>query len=258
MWRSINLLVTIFIVQSLAAQSHKTKLLYQLGKVKIYAFEENKSEFSNAILYIDTFILKHDSTEILVNFGFKNYKLGVQSSVDSSNLCANSGDGQHIHFIHDKDPYTALYTGAHKFKASPGHHVFLAFLSRSYHLSLKHKKSYLIHEYNVGVGKDDFNEKKPHLFYSRPKGTYVGKDTSQILIDYYLINCELSQKGYKVKVKIDDKYELVTEEWTPLIVEGLNIGEHSLELTLIDKKGRPINNQYNKSKRKFILAMNPK
>lgn len=240
------------------AQSHKTNLLYQLGKVKVSAFDENLKEFSTASLYLDTLLIKHDTSEVLLSFGFNNYTLGVQSNIDSENLCANSKDGQHIHFIQDGEPYTALYNGAHKIKAVNGHHVFLAFLSRSYHLSLKQPQAYVLKEYTIRSGKDDFDERKPHLFYSRPKGTYVGKDTAEVLIDFYLVNATLSEKGYKVKVNIDDKHIFTLTRWTPLVVSGLNTGEHTLELTLMDKKGRPIQNNYNKGKRKFILAMNPK
>lgn len=256
--KSLILLCFALLSVKLQAQSHKTNLLYQSDKVKIYSMQENMDEFANAEISLDTLLVKKDTSEVLVNFTFKNYRLGVQTSRDSSNICANSGDGQHIHFIQDKDPYVALYNGGHKFKAQPGHHVFLAFLSRSYHLSLKHPKSFLIHEYAIGNAKDDFNENKPHLFYSRPKGTYVNKDTSEILIDYYLINCVLSEKGYKVKVNIDDKHLVTVDKWTPLIVKGLNSGEHTIELTLMDKKGRAVNNRFNTGKRKFILSMNPK
>lgn len=256
--RALFVLIFLSSFLDISAQSHKSNLLYQSDKVKIYAMEENMKEFSNAELYLDTLMVKKDTSEILVNFTFKNYKLGAQSIMDSNNLCANSPDGQHIHFIQDKDPYVALYNGGHKFRAQPGHHVFLAFLSRSYHLSLKHPKSYLIHEYTIGNAKDNFNEKKPHLFYSRPKGTYVNKDTAEILIDYYLINCNLSEKGFKVKVNIDDKHIFTVDKWTPLIVKGLQVGEHHLELTLLDKKGKAIQNSINTGKRKFILSMNPK
>ena len=103
-------------------------------------------------------------------FEVKNYALGMQTPDADQKMCANSAKGQHIHFIMDDAPYQASYTPNIAADMKPGHHVLLAFLSRSYHESLKHKKSYILEEFNVGKDvKDNFDAKAPHVFLSRPK-----------------------------------------------------------------------------------------
>ena len=43
------------------------------------------------------------------------------------------------------------------------------------------------------------------LFYSRPKAEYAGKDAKIILLDFYLVNTELSKDGNKVKAYVQFK-----------------------------------------------------
>ena len=54
----------------------------------------------------------------------------------------------------------------------------------------------------IGEEKVDLNSE--FLFYSRPKGTYKGKDTEKLLLDFYLINTTISPEGNKVKATIND------------------------------------------------------
>jgi len=53
-------------------------------------------------------------------------------------MCANSGKGQHIHLIIDNEPYAAKYEAEFEYDVADGTHYLLAFLSRSYHESIKH------------------------------------------------------------------------------------------------------------------------
>lgn len=250
--------ITSFSMLVLFAQEEKQIKIAEFGKVKVYKIIEDTKPFEKAFLRLDTLLMKQDSTQLMANFETRNFQLGADTKKPNSNVCANSDKGQHIHFILDNEPYTALYTGNHIFKSSPGHHVMLAFLARSYHQSLKLNNTFLIKEYTVGKAEDDFKEKKSHLFYSRPKGTYVDADTASILIDYFLLNTTLSAKGNKVQVELDSDIKFTVDAWTPLAVNGLNVGEHQLKLTLIDKKGQPINSKFNGVSRKFILAKSPK
>ncbi|MBK7959063.1 MAG: hypothetical protein IPK03_13795 [Bacteroidetes bacterium] len=242
----------------LFAQEEKQLKIAEFGRVKVYKVIEDIKSFEKAYLRLDTLLMKQDSSQLMANFETRNFQLGADTKKPSNNLCANSDKGQHIHFILDNEPYTALYTGNNIFKSTPGHHVLLAFLARSYHQSLKLPNTFLVKEYTIGKAEDDFKEKKAHLFYSRPKGTYVDVDTASILIDYFLLNTVLSPKGNKVQIELDSDIKFTVDSWTPLAVNGLNVGEHQLKLTLVDKKGLPINSKFNGVTRKFILANSPK
>lgn len=191
-------------------------------------------------------------------FDVKNYTLGAQTPDADQKLCANSAKGQHIHFIWDNAPYVASYNTAIPQDVKPGHHVLLAFLSRSYHESIKHKKAYLLKEFNSGAGaEDNFNEKAPHLFASRPKGEYVGeKEVKKVMLDFYLLNCELSPKGYKVRATINGT-EFILTKWQPYIIEGLPLGQNKIKLELLDRKNQPVASPYNGTERTITLKVEP-
>jgi hypothetical protein len=73
----------------------------------------------------------------------ENYKLGEQTDSTIAAMCANSGKGQHIHLIVDKEPYAAKYTEEFEYDLPDGEHHVLAFLSRSYHESIKNGKAFM-------------------------------------------------------------------------------------------------------------------
>lgn len=191
-------------------------------------------------------------------FEVKNYTLGMQTPDAGQMMCANSAKGQHIHFIMDDAPYKASYSPVITDDMKPGHHVLLAFLSRSYHESLKHKKSFVLKEFNVGAGaKDDFDAKAPHVFLSRPKGEYTGeKETGRVMLDFYLVNCELSPNGYKVRATINGTAFILTK-WEPYMIEGLPMGESKVKLELLDKTGALVKSPFNGNERSFTLKNEP-
>lgn len=178
-----------------------------------------------------------------VNFDFEvtNYKLGVQTDDAGTKGMANSDKGQHIHYIVDNGPYAAHYEPQFTEEIPPGHHVVLAFLSRSYHESVK--ASYVLQEQNAG-GTDNFDEKAPHLFYSRPKGEYKGKEMDKVLLDWFLVNCNLSVNGYKVKATINGE-EFWFDTWQAYAIEGLPEGETTIKLELFDKAGNSVKSPFN-------------
>ena len=90
------------------------------------------------------------------------------------------------------------------------------------------------------------------LFYSRPKGTYKGTDTEKLLLDFYLINTEISADGNKVRATIQDK-EFIIDEWAPYYIEGLAKGDVKIKLELIDSSGNLIDTPFNPSERTVTL-----
>jgi hypothetical protein len=192
------------------------------------------------------------------DFEVSNYKLGEQTPDAEQKMCANSAKGQHIHFILDNQPYVASYSSQIEADVKPGHHVLLAFLSRSYHESIKSPNAFLLKEFNAGEGaKDEFDEKAPHLFYSRPKGEYIGdKEVQRLMLDFYLVNCTLSEKGYKVRATINGT-EFMLTKWAPYYIEGLPLGEVKVKLELLDKKGNLVKSPFNPVERTCILKTEP-
>ena len=190
--------------------------------------------------------------------GGSSYKLGEQTDDAATKMCANSGKGQHIHLIVDNGPYAAKYTSKFDHEIPDGEHYLLAFLSRSYHESIKTKAAYTAKKVNVKNNSitAEKNVTTPMLFYSRPKGTYVGKTaTDRVMLDFYMVNAELG-RNYKVKAEINGTEHLI-DTWQPYFIDGLPLGENEVKLTLLDDKGEVAKVPLNPVSRKFVLKADP-
>ena len=189
-----------------------------------------------------------DNNEYTFSFDISNYQLGDQTINNIESQLANSGKGQHIHFIVNNGPYSAHYTNNFNKKLNSDNNVILAFLSRSYHESVKNPNAFILTQ--IGENKIDLNNE--FLFYSRPKGTYKGKDTEKLLLDFYLINTAISPNGNKVKATINDT-EFIITEWAPYYIQGLPKGEIKIKLELINSEGKLIDSPFNPSIRTVNL-----
>lgn len=202
-----------------------------------------------------------DSVKVTFNFNVKNYELKMQTSDNGNKMCNNSDKGQHIHFIMDNGPYKALYEPTNDITlAKNSEHYLMAFLSRSYHESIKAKGAALMFHFKVDKdGKVQKAEevKTPMVFYSRPKGDYFGKDTANILLDYYVWNFEPSADGYKVKADVTpangEAASFTFDKWAPKFIKNLGTGKSSVMLTLVDKDGKQVEGPNTSVSREFNL-----
>lgn len=211
-------------------------------------------EFADASLTMAPVEITYDSTyKANFNFTVENYELGVQTETAETRGIANSGKGQHIHLIIDNGPYSAHYEPTFTKEMEEGSYVVLAFLSRSYHESVKNANSFAIDVVTVGEAEPlEVDFEAPHMFYSRPKGTYVGDDTKKLMIDFFLLNTTLSPDGNKVRATVNGQ-EFMIDEWAPYYIEGLQMGEVTVKLELIDNEGTVIPGPFNSVTRTVIL-----
>jgi len=94
------------------------------------------------------------------------------------------------------------------------------------------------------------------LFYSRPKGTYVGKKaTENVMLDFFPVNASLGSE-YQVKAVVNGKDEFMINEWRPFYLTGLPLGENTVELTLM-KGGVAVDAPLNPVTRSFKLEADP-
>lgn len=207
---------------------------------------EGSAPYLNSSLSLED--IKIDENDYTFSFDVSDYTLGMQSIKDFDYTLANSKKGQHIHFIVNNGPYSAHYSESFTKKLDEKNNIILAFLSRSYHESVKNSNAYVLTQ--TGNEKIDLTDE--FLFYSRPKGTYKGVDTEKLLLDFYLVNTNLSSTGNKVKATIQDT-EFIIEEWAPYYIEGLPKGEIKIKLELIDASGNLIDSPFNPSNRTVIL-----
>ncbi|UOG74710.1 hypothetical protein MTX78_21650 [Hymenobacter tibetensis] len=186
-----------------------------------------------------------------------NFLLTKMTGGMHSEEMANSMKGQHIHNIVDNEPYSAHYETAFTKNIVDGQHVVLSFLSRSYHESLKHRGAYDLRLVTVGKVASNapaptFDLKAPHLFYSRPKDVYTGKDTQKVMLDFYLVNTTIEPGGTQVRATINGN-EFMLDQWAPYMMEGLPMGENTVKLELVDSSGKLIPGPFNSVTRTFSL-----
>jgi hypothetical protein len=206
-------------------------------------------EFPGASLTLATVEAVPQGDSALVNFVFqvKNYELKNQTADAGGKQCNNSDKGQHIHFILDNRPYVALYEPKHETKlAKNTEHTLMAFLSRSYHESIKTKGAAIVYHFKVdehgNMGKLE-EVKTPMLFYSRPKGDYLGKDVENVLLDFYVWNDNLSKDGHQVKAEVSSEGKstsFMISEWKSHFLKNLPMGKSTIKLTLVDKDGNKV------------------
>jgi hypothetical protein len=221
-------------------------------KYRLIPFEPSAT-FSDASMESMRFSQGKFSFEI----GGSSYQLGVQTPDAPQKMCANSAEGQHIHLIVDNEPYAAKYTADFDYEISDGNHYILAFLSRSYHESIKTEAAHKLVKASVEGNSITTEEAVtvPMLFYSRPKGTYVGEDAKRVMLDFYLANVSLGSE-YMVQADINGEIHLV-ESWQPFYIEGLPMGENTITLSLIDKDGQLVDTPLNPVSRTFTLVADP-
>lgn len=218
---------------------------------------EGSPEYANAALQLDTpkNTKMTDGEDVDFSFTVSNYELGAQTEGPNTEVLANSGKGQHIHFILNNQPYSAHYEPQFTKAIPNGVHHLVAFLSRSYHESVKNDNSVIVKKLEVGTAPQDslgLDMTAPTLIYSRPKGKYAGKDTENLLLDFFVLNTTLSDVGNKVKATINGEEFMITE-WAPYIIKGLPMGEVTITLELIDSEGSSIPGPFNRVTRTVML-----
>jgi hypothetical protein len=229
---------------SMAADSNAVK--YTLTPLS------SSKEFPDASLKAIAYVGGTFSTVI----GGSTYKLGEQTSDASEKSCANSKEGQHLHLIVDNEPYVAKYESSFTQDIPDGDHYLLCFLSRSYHESLKTPNAFKAAKVtiaNKSITKSSDIE-GPMLFYSRPKGIYTGNDANKVMLDFYLVNTDLS--GLKVEADINGEKHLL-DKWQPYTIEGLPDGDNTIKLSLLDATGQLVNAPLNPVTRTFKIEKTP-
>lgn len=231
-------------------------------EISLSPFDNPSPAFDNASLSIADIkaeLQGTDSAKITIDYKVDNYELKSQTPDAATKGCNNSKDGQHIHFILNNGPYTALYEPTHTFTIPLDQPQYvMSFLSRSYHESLKHKPAAQLLHFKVGKsGKIENLEipQTPMIFYSRPKGDYVGKEnTDNLLLDFYLWNTNLTNQNLKVKVQINQQ-EFNLDSWQPMFIKYAPMGELKVTLSLVDTAGNVLSGDNTSVSRSSKLAL---
>lgn len=236
--------------QNKAGEEDNTTTEQQQVEEKKYTL----TPFSSTFEFPDANLTSMAYEDGTFKYSYSGYELGQQTPDADSKMCANSDKGSHIHLIVNTQPYIAKYTSEFTQDLEDGDYHILSFLSRSYHESIKNGTAHIAKKASV-VNKaitatEDITD--PMLFYSRPKGTYVGKkNTEKVMLDFFLTNADLGS-NYKVNANINGEDHLI-DNWQPYYIEGLPMGENLITLTLVDGAGNKVDSPLNPVSRKFTL-----
>lgn len=195
-----------------------------------------------------------EGKKVTFDFNVMDYELKTQTADAADKGLANSSKGQHIHLIINNRPYNAIYEPPFTKEYPEGTHVALAFLSRSYHESVKSEGAYQVKQFTVGEGGEEKDLSKPALFYSRPKGTYTGQDAKNMLFDFYLHNTSIGADGNKVRMTVNGDTEFMITQWQPYVIQGLPMGKNTIKIELLDADGKLMKDAlFNQETREFTL-----
>ncbi|MCB0794068.1 MAG: hypothetical protein KDB88_04970 [Flavobacteriales bacterium] len=205
------------------------------------------SQFPEASLRLADLELT-DDMEADFTMTVDGFELGSSTPDAAVRGCANSEDGQHIHVILNNKPYLAKYEPTFSAPVDPGRNVLLAFLSRSYHESLKQGSSFVVKEFDVPSDSASSTSilDGQHMFYSRPKGDYTNSSGDKVLLDFFLVGTSLAADANRVRATIDG-HSFILTEWRAYFIEGLEVGEHTVRLELIDRDGALVPGPFNDS-----------
>lgn len=215
----------------------------------------------------------NQTNSVWVQVRLQGYALGTDSQFPRSKQLANSDRGQALHIVVDNKPYFPIsgpgidpydeigdyfeesYKFLLPFDLKDGEHTLRVYCARSFGESLKNKSSFAAIRFVVGqVEKvDGIDLNKPLLTYNEPSMRFFYEVNQPILLDFFLSNCELSEKGYKVRVTIDDSFEEIVTAWQPFYIQGLKRGKHKIKLELLDANNRLASGSYNSITRAFIV-----
>ncbi|PSQ95185.1 MAG: hypothetical protein BRD55_11740 [Bacteroidetes bacterium SW_9_63_38] len=215
-----------------------------------------------------------ENADIDLEFKVDSFETGIQTDVPRADSLASSEKGQHLHVIVDNKPYRACYDPSKPFDIGtlePGVHTVIAFPSRSYHESVKGPGAYAKPGYFEGYAWTNFyvkekkgekmlNDDKVSVIYSRPKGTYTGKDAERILLDFYLHNVELGSYNAQYTVTTAEKgTEIASKkltEWRPAYLTGLPSGTYNVTLELRNPDDETESGPFNKTTREIVVKKN--
>jgi hypothetical protein len=165
----------------------------------------------------------------------------------------NQPAGSYVQFVMDGRPSEPVknFRGGIKLTdlAGPdgiaeGEHILSAHVCLPNRQSVKVAGGISVHRFWVGKKTPGtYESAAPMLVLGGPFGHYSGAEADEILIDYYLLNAALGEKGHSVRMTLkgpglpEEGTERFTREWRPWIIVSPHNGEYTLKVELLDPSG---------------------
>jgi hypothetical protein len=173
-----------------------------------------------------------------LEFSLLGFNLGEKTVAENDLELPIEDGGQYILLNNLKNKEIKKFSSQIETELSQGENYFLAFLSRSYRISLKNPESSLLLKITTNNSEGTLVEenKEPYLYLNEPNGVFEINKTKKILLDFYIKNTTVSSNGNYISLIIDGT-EFKLTKWAPFYIEGLGIGKHNISIALKNKNG---------------------
>lgn len=174
-------------------------------------------------------------------FDIKKFNLGEKTIEELETGLKLNALGQYLKIFKGSVNNDKYYSGIVEQNLSKGENYLLAYLCRSYGVSLKSKGASVYYKIDVNQGESTLQEekKKPVLLINSPKKNEIFNKKSKILLDFFIVNLDIGKGGNYLKVSVNDvSFNLY--KWSPFVLTGLDYGKHKIKVSVCDKKGNSI------------------
>lgn len=178
--------------------------------------------------------------------------------------------GSYVQFILDNKPFRPVTDPKDKIMLSDlaagplaqGEHVLVAFACLPNHQIVKAESAIAVRHFFFGKrdGAKWNGGKDPLLILASPAGTYTRDQASQVMVDWFLLNGDVSAKGYTVRTVIQGPgvkpggIKRVIDEWAPWAILSAVPGEYTVTAELLDSDGEVVTNPWSPIERKFTVS----
>ncbi len=175
-----------------------------------------------------------------LKFDTRGFVLGTKTPGAEQRPSRRINKGNHMRAVIDDSIDVFDYDNNIKNPLTDGRHQVTAFISRSYHESVKNPKAVIAQKFELKNAQMIRNEKitEAILAYNAPTGDFEGDNAENIVFDFFIANTQISPKGNKVRLSIDQKQEFFVYEWKAYYIHGLSSGEHLIEIELLNSQGQ--------------------
>lgn len=137
-----------------------------------------------------------------------------------------------------------------------GRHSVRVFLVTALGEAVKTPGAFAATSFYIKTDKDmplPVNFSLPALSYNAPEGTHADMAGHRVMLDFHLSNAKLAPSGYSVLMTLDDRAPVRIRSWSPVWLEGLKSGEHSVTLELRGPNDAPVQAPFTKASGKFVV-----
>lgn len=174
-------------------------------------------------------------------FDINKFNLGERTTLEKETGLNIQEGGQYLVTVGNDFKVKKSFAAQVIQELQKGENYLLAYLCRSYKISVKNRKSSVFLKFTTddahGKVKQKVSESFVHLNTPRNGDFYT--QTQKVLLDFYLLNLQIGDQGNYLKVTVD-QHEFNINKWKAYSISGLSLGEHKITVQAYNKNNEKI------------------